>query len=200
MIRMMLMAAACATCLSACVIKIGGASVERGATKGNLRSIDGNLRIGDRATVKSARAIDGNVVVGDGAQVGSIGVIDGGVRGGNDLVVRKDIEVIDGEIRLDTGTRVGGSVRLIDGEAWLTGTSIVGDLELTCASGDLHATTVSGRLTMREMLPDSDDDCHNTLMLNIGPDSVIHELAVESHIDVVIDPTASVTRVALDVD
>lgn len=200
MLRVIVVAIGCAVCLSACVIKIGGASVDRGASKGHLRSIDGHLRIGDQATVKSARAIDGSVLVGDDVELGSVGVIDGHVRGGSNLVVHQDVEVIDGEIHLNGGTHVGGSVRLIDGQAWLTGTSIAGDLELTCASGDLQATTVNGRLTMREQLSDADEPCRNPLQLTIGQGSIVHELAVESHIELVVDPTASVNRVPLERD
>jgi hypothetical protein len=98
-----------------------------------VETVNGSVRIEERAVVESAETVNGDVTIGDGAEV------------------REDVETVNGDITLRSGARIGGSVANVNGDMLIEGASVGGGLETVNA--DIRLTSgarVSGGIRVEK--------------------------------------------------
>lgn len=109
----------------------GSVRIGKQARVGDLNSINGSIMLADRVQVGAVTTVNGSVTLGNGARVaGALGAVNGALRGAGGAIIDGDVRTVNGPIELRGVTVRGavgnhaGDVRLLDG------TLVEGDLEL----------------------------------------------------------------------
>jgi hypothetical protein len=141
---------ACAT--SSPVVIADGATRTSGVT-----TVNPWIRIGNDAKVEGTlRSINGNLVIGDRARVAALSIVNGSIIGGEGVVVAGDIDSINGGVSFHRGSQVRGAISTINGSIELVGSSVVdvrtvhGDVELR------NGSVVRGDIVIEKSTGNSD--------------------------------------------
>jgi len=120
----------------------GSITVGEGAVvSGSLGTVNGAVRVGDNAQVKSVETVNGSLTIGSDVKSGELSTVNGAIEVGAETNVDGAIETVNGKISLDTGSSVSGSVENVNGSISLVGSEIGGNL--TTVNGDIDLSDAS---------------------------------------------------------
>ncbi len=127
------------------VVLAGGAGINSSihvgdgeVREGTLSALNGQISIGDDATVGHCRSVNGSITVGKGSRVESLDSVNGSVNIGEDAVVEHGVTAVNGKILLGQGARADAV------------TTINGPIRLTGAEVDRDVKTINGNIALRE--------------------------------------------------
>jgi len=178
----------------------GSISVGKDATvTGNLKTVNGTIRIDAGAVVKKASTVNGGLKLGDNGKADNLSTVNGGIRVGEKATVDGDIEAVNGRISIEKGARIVENVGNVNGEIELTGAQIGGDL--STVNGDIEledSSIVKGDLIVEE--PGgwgSNKEKNRIPRVVIGPGSRVEgTLVLERKVELFISETAEVGGVS----
>jgi DUF4097 and DUF4098 domain-containing protein YvlB len=177
--------------------KLGGATlngdvlVDKDAVvpDGDFSTVNGNIRIEERAQVKSVTTVNGNIVLAPEAQTSKVQTVNGRFELGSKARVNGSVRLVNGNVSLSPGSEVGGSVETVNGEIAAQGATIDGDV--ANYSGGMLITDesiVKGSLTVHE--PEEVGN-EKPPRIVIGPHSkVIGPLKFERSVELYVHETA----------
>ena len=115
----------------------GNITVGESATvTGNLKTVNGTIRIDAGAVVRKASTVNGGVKLGYNGKADALSTVNGSIRVGEQATVDGEIEAVNGRITVETGARVNDNVGNVNGEIDLSGAEISGNL--TTVNGDIE--------------------------------------------------------------
>jgi carbonic anhydrase/acetyltransferase-like protein (isoleucine patch superfamily) len=176
--------------------KLGGATlngdvlVDQGAVvpDSDFSTVNGNIRIEERAQVKSVTTVNGNIVLAPEAQTSKVQTVNGRFELGPKARERQR-QLVNGNVSLSPGSEVGGSVETVNGAIAAQGATIDGDV--ANYSGGMLITdesVVKGSLTVHEP---EDVGNEKPPRIVIGPHSkVIGPLKFERAVELYVHETA----------
>lgn len=165
-------AALCAALLSACSASVnedvhvtadtprhggavtinGNVFVERDTIRegDDFSTVNGSIRIAERAHVKSVRAVNGSILLAEGARAHDVESVNGRCELGRDARVSGSVQLINGDVSLAPGSLVGGSVKTVHGTISAQGATIEGSVS-NYQGGMLitDESVIKGSLTVR---------------------------------------------------
>lgn len=169
----------------------GDVKVGRNADAGSsdFKTVNGNIRVEDGASVSDCATVNGELVFGDDTETGDLKTVNGSLKLGKDARVNGQIQLVNGSVRLNPGTIVSRDVGTVNGKIEMWATEVGGDV--TNVNGGMLVTEgslIKGDLIVRE----SGDDPHSKPpRIVIGPDSrVTGELIFERPVKLFIHETA----------
>jgi cytoskeletal protein CcmA (bactofilin family) len=178
----------------------GSISVGQDATvTGNLKTVNGTIRIDAGAAVQKASTVNGALKLGDNGKAEALSTVNGGIRVGEKATVDGDIEAVNGRITIEKGARVVDSVGNVNGEIDLSGAEIGGDLSTVNGDIDLEdSSVVKGDIIVEE--PGgwgSQKDKSLNPRVVIGPGSRVEgTIVLERKVELYISETAEVGGVS----
>ncbi len=130
----------------------GSITVGKEATvTGNLKTVNGTIRIDSGAVVRKASTVNGGLKLGDFAQADGLSTVNGSIRVGEKATVAGEVGAVNGRITIEKGGRVTEGVGNVNGEIDLTGAEIGGDLSTVNGDIDLEdGSVVKGDLIVEE--------------------------------------------------
>jgi hypothetical protein len=178
----------------------GSISVGRDAiVTGNLKTVNGTIRIDAGAVVRKASTVNGGLKLGDNGKADALSTVNGGVRVGKKATVDGDIEAVNGRITIEQGGRVVANVGNVNGEIDLSGAEIGGDLSTVNGDIDLEdRSVVKGDILVEEPGGWSWKKDKNRLpRVVIGPGSRVEgTIVLERKVELYISETAEVGGVS----
>jgi len=194
-------------------VKIGAGEESGGATSvngsitvgqdatvtGNLKTVNGTIRVDAGAVVKKASTVNGGLKLGDNGKSDDLSTVNGGIRVGEKATVDGDVEAVNGRITIEKGARIVENVGNVNGEIDLSGAEIGGDLSTVNGDIDLEdSSVVKGDLIVEE--PGgwgSKNEKSRKPRVVIGPGSRVEgTLVLERKVELYISETAEVGGVS----
>lgn len=118
----------------------GSITVGEGAiVRGDLDTVNGNVRIRDNAKIEHAQSVNGSVSIGDGVSAGGLESVNGSVTLGKNSSAAGDLETVNGRIVLEEGSEMTGDI-----------SSINGDITLDSSRAEGNLRTVNGNVELRK--------------------------------------------------
>ena len=114
---------------------VGNIDVTEGEWVGNLKSLDGSIRLADHSHVARASTVNGSIIIGDGVTIASARTTNGSIHAGESLRTEGDLKTVNGSIRVARGSTVGSNVKTVNGSVHLAGTHVKRDVETV--NGDI---------------------------------------------------------------
>jgi len=130
----------------------GSITVGESATvTGNLKTVNGTIRIDDGAIVRKASTVNGGLKLGDKGKAEALSTVNGSIRVGEEATVDGEVEAVNGRITVDKGARVSDNVGNVNGEIDLSGAEIGGSLSTVNGDIDLaDSSVVKGDIIVEE--------------------------------------------------
>jgi len=130
----------------------GSITVGKSATvTGNLKTVNGTIRIDEGAIVKKASTVNGGLKLGDNGRAEALSTVNGSIRVGEKATVDGEIEAVNGRITVKKGARITDNVGNVNGEIDLSGAEIGGDLSTVNGDIDLaDRSVVKGDIIVEE--------------------------------------------------
>ena len=121
----------------------GGASSVNGSISvgedavvtGNLKTVNGTIRVDVGATIEKASTVNGGVRVSDKVKCESLSTVNGSVKVGEGASVDGGLSAVNGRIVINSGTGVADDVTNVNGQIELTGAEVGGNIETV--NGDI---------------------------------------------------------------
>ncbi len=134
-------------------VKIGAGSESGGASSvngsisvgedavvtGNLKTVNGTIRVDSGATIEKASTVNGGVRVSDKVRCESLSTVNGSVKVGEGATVDGGLSAVNGRIVINSGSGVADDVTNVNGQIELTGAEVGGNIE-----------TVNGDITLKD--------------------------------------------------
>jgi len=194
-------------------VKIGAGEESGGATSvngsitvgsdatvtGNLKTVNGTIRIDAGAVVRKASTVNGGLKLGDNGKAVLLSTVNGSIRVGEKATVEDDIEAVNGRISIEKGARVANNVGNVNGEIGLSGAEIGGDLSTVNGDIDLEdGSIVKGDIIVEEPGGwNSDKEKSRKPRVVIGPGSRVEgTIVLERKVELFISETAEVGGVS----
>lgn len=130
----------------------GSISVGESATvTGNLKTVNGTIRIDEGANIQKASTVNGGLKLADNVKAEGLTTVNGGIRVGEESIVDGEISAVNGRITVENGTSVNDDVGNVNGEIDLNGAVIDGDLSTVNGDIDLaDASVVKGDIIVEK--------------------------------------------------
>lgn len=114
----------------------GTIRVDQGATIEKASTVNGSVRIAENVTSESLETVNGSIKVGPGCSVdGQIGAVNGRISVGTGASIEDDVGNVNGQIEL-SGATVGGNIETVNGDIELDeGSVLKGNLIVEKKSG-----------------------------------------------------------------
>ena len=130
----------------------GSITVGEDATvTGNLKTVNGTIRVDDGASIRKASTVNGGVKLGDKGKAESLSTVNGSIRVGEDAMVDGEVEAVNGRITVEKGANIKENVGNVNGEIDLNGAEVGGDLSTVNGDIDLaDRSVVKGDLIVEE--------------------------------------------------
>lgn len=103
---------------------------------GNLKTVNGSIRIDDGASIEEASTVNGGVRLAERVKAESLTTVNGSINVGENGDISDEVGAVNGRISLGRGTRVGDDVGNVNGQIGLAGAEVGGDL--TTVNGDIE--------------------------------------------------------------
>jgi len=114
----------------------GSITVGESATvTGNLKTVNGAIRIDEGANIQKASTVNGGLKLADNVKAEGLSTVNGGIRVGEESTIDGEITAVNGRITVEKGTSVSDNVGNVNGEIDLNGAVIDGDL--STVNGDI---------------------------------------------------------------
>lgn len=124
---------------------------ENAVVSGNVRTVNGTIRVDAGASIQKASTVNGAVRISDNVRSESLGTVNGSVTVGESATVDGEIEAVNGRISVAKGSTVALDVSNVNGQIELTGARIGGDV--ATVNGDVYViegTVVKGDLIVEK--------------------------------------------------
>lgn len=124
---------------------------ENAVVSGNVRTVNGTIRVDSGASIQKASTVNGAVRISDNVQSESLATVNGSVTVGALATVDGEIEAVNGRISVDKGSTVALDVSNVNGQIELTGAQVGGDV--ATVNGDVYVvegTVVKGDLIVEK--------------------------------------------------
>lgn len=124
---------------------------ETATVTGNLKTVNGTIRIDAGAIVKKASTINGGLKLGDNGKAEALNTVNGSIRVGEGATVDGEVEAVNGRITVEKGALINEDVGNVNGEIDLNGAEIGGNL--STVSGDINLadqSVVKGDIIVEE--------------------------------------------------
>ena len=194
-------------------VKIGAGEEAGGATSvngsitvgedatvtGNLKTVNGTIRIDAGAVVEKASTVNGGLKLGDNGKAEALSTVNGSIRIGEKAMVEDEVAAVNGRITVEKGARIANDVGNVNGEIELSGAEVGGDLSTVNGDIDLQdGSVVKGDLIVEE--PGgwgSNKEQNRKPRVVIGPGSRVEGMIVlERKVELYISETAEVGGVS----
>ncbi len=178
----------------------GSITVGESATvTGNLKTVNGTIRIDAGAIVKKANTVNGGLKLGDNAKAEALSTVNGSIRVGEAATVDGEVEAVNGRITVEKGARINDNVGNVNGEIDLSGAEIGGNL--STVSGDINLadqSIVKGDVIVEEPGGwNSSKEKTRKPRVVIGPGSRVEgTIVLERKVDLFISESAEVGGVS----
>jgi hypothetical protein len=108
----------------------GDIFVESGTVRTNadISTVNGNIRVAERAQVQSLRAVNGSIHVAEEASAQDVESVNGRVELGPRSTIAGNVKLVNGEVTLAPGSSVHGNIKTVNGEIRAEGATIDGDV------------------------------------------------------------------------
>lgn len=130
----------------------GSITVGESATvTGNLKTVNGTIRVDDGAIIQKASTVNGGLKLGDNGKAESLSTVNGSIRVGEEATIDGDVEAVNGRITVEKGANISDNLGNVNGEIDLNGAVVGGDL--STVNGDIDLTdgsVVKGDLIVEE--------------------------------------------------
>ena len=103
---------------------------------GNLKTVNGSIRIDDRASIEGAATVNGGLRLADNVRAESLATVNGSINVGDDGEISGEVGAVNGRISLSRGTRVGEDVGNVNGQIDVAGAEVGGDVKTV--NGDIE--------------------------------------------------------------
>ena len=171
---------------------------EDAVVTGNLKTVNGTIRVDDGATIEKASTVNGGVRVSDRVRCESLSTVNGSVKVGEGATVDGGLSAVNGRIMVRNGSGVADDVTNVNGEIELTGAEVGGNIETV--NGDISLkdqSVVKGNILVEK--PNSwgwGKSKSRKPRIVIGPGSVVEgKIDLEREVELFISETARVGSV-----
>jgi carbonic anhydrase/acetyltransferase-like protein (isoleucine patch superfamily) len=103
---------------------------------GNLKTVNGSIRIDDGASIEEAATVNGGVRLAAGVRAESLTTVNGSINVGENGDISDEVGAVNGRISLGKGTRVADDVGNVNGQIGLAGAEVGGNV--TTVNGDIE--------------------------------------------------------------
>ena len=108
---------------------------EDAVVTGNLKTVNGTIRVDGGATIEKASTVNGGVRVSDNVKCESLSTVNGSVKVGAGASVDGGLAAVNGRIMINSGSGVADDVTNVNGQIELTGAEVGGNIETV--NGDI---------------------------------------------------------------
>jgi predicted acyltransferase (DUF342 family) len=134
-------------------IKAVNSSVDarEGQAYGTLSTVNGNVRVGRRATADEAKTVNGSVTLEEDVRVGEASTVNGSLALHERVSIERGARSVNGDVEMRKGSRVGGEVATVSGDIELEGAEVGG--EISTHNGDIElsdGSRVRGGIHVKE--------------------------------------------------
>lgn len=130
----------------------GSITVGESATvTGNLKTVNGSIRVDTGASIQKANTVNGGVKLADNINSEDLSTVNGGIRVGEESTVDGEVEAVNGRITVEQGARISENVGNVNGEIELNGAEVGGNV--STVSGDINladGAVVKGDIVVEE--------------------------------------------------
>ena len=178
----------------------GSITVGESATvTGNLKTVNGAIRIDEGANIRKASTVNGGLKLADNVKAESLSTVNGGIRVGEESIIDGEITAVNGRITVEKGTSVSDNVGNVNGEIDLNGAVVDGDLSTVNGDIDLaDGSVVKGDIIVEKPSGWSwGNGNKRTPRVVIGPGSRVEgTIVLEREVKLFISETADVGGVS----
>ena len=103
---------------------------------GNLKTVNGSIRIDDGASIEEAATVNGGVRLAARVRAESLTTVNGSINVGENGDIWDEVGAVNGRISLGKGTRVADDVGNVNGQIGLAGAEVGGNV--TTVNGDIE--------------------------------------------------------------
>ena len=103
---------------------------------GNLKTVNGSIRIDDGASIEEAATVNGGVRLAARVRAESLTTVNGSINVGENGDISDEVGAVNGRISLGKGTRVADDVGNVNGQIGLAGAEVGGNV--TTVNGDIE--------------------------------------------------------------
>jgi len=108
---------------------------EDAVVTGNLKTVNGTIRVDEGATIEKASTVNGGVRVSDKVNCESLSTVNGSVKVGEGASIDGGLSAVNGRIVINSGSGVADDVSNVNGQIELTGAEVGGNIETV--NGDI---------------------------------------------------------------
>lgn len=108
---------------------------EDAVVTGNVKTVNGTIRVDSGATIEKAATVNGSVRIADNVSSESLSTVNGSVKVGNDATVDGDVTAVNGRITIEKGASVADGVSNVNGQMDFSGAEIGGNVKTV--NGDI---------------------------------------------------------------
>jgi len=151
-----------------------------------LSALNGEISVGDGATVGECESVNGSVRVGRNARVESISAVNGMIEVGDGSIVERAIESVNGSVSLAHNSSAS-AVSTVNGRIRLSGAEVTDDLRTI--NGDialLDGSTVGGDIVI-EKRGNGSSRRDRPLRIELEGGSTVHGNVINEDPDVVVE-------------
>ncbi len=178
---------------------------EDAVVTGNLKTVNGTIRVDEGATIEKASTVNGGVRVSDNVKCESLSTVNGSVKVGAGAEVDGGLSAVNGRIMIKKGSGVADDVTNVNGQIELTGARVDGNIETV--NGDItlaDESVVKGNIIVEKPSGWSWGKSKSRKpRIVIGPGSVVEgKIDLEREVELFISETAEVGSVegVMDID
>lgn len=166
---------------------------------GNLKTVNGSIRIDDGASIEEAATVNGGVRVAARVRAESLTTVNGSINVGENGDISDEVGAVNGRISLGKGTRVADDVGNVNGQIGLAGAEVGGNV--TTVNGDIELSdgaVVKGDLVVEKPSNWSwGKEKSRKPRIVIGPGSRVEgEIRLDRKVDLFISESAEVGGVS----
>jgi hypothetical protein len=155
---------------------------------GDFAAVNGNIRVDERAQVKSLSTVNGNIVLGAAAHATRIETVNGRVELAADASLAGSARLVNGDVSLAQGAHVGGDIETVSGAIDAHGATIDGNVSNYNGGMLIDHSVVAGNLTVHKSDHVGDEAPPRVV---IGADSrVLGKLTFERPVELYVHETA----------
>ncbi len=168
---------------------------ENAVVTGNVKTVNGSIRVDAGARIQNAATVNGGVRVADNVRAENLSTVNGAIKVGESATVDGQIETVNGRITVGKGSAVADDVSNVNGQIELAGAEVGGDV--STVSGDINV--VEGSVVKGDVIVEKPSNWGfgksrtRKPRIVIGPgSSVAGVIELEREVELFISDTANV--------
>jgi hypothetical protein len=109
---------------------------EKAIVTGNLKTVNGSIRVDAGASIEGAATVNGGLRLDDDVKAESLNTVNGSINVGENGVIDGEVSAVNGRISIGNGSTVSDDVGNVNGQIGLEGAVVGGDL--STVNGDIE--------------------------------------------------------------